>query len=260
MRNLIAVICLVLLSACGGGADVTVSGKASNLFKAVQTPINFLTEKQKIEGLRGEDDANPGVVFDAAGNTKNTVVVDLNETGQHLYDGEIGPDHLGTYTHVRITLAAAGQVITYADPTGTTAEKGYLEAYQDFDNSDGGSGGFPVGAIQHGDVLTAEEGSFHWFEIDAAKVYTHSEVRADVDAYQDPTPPEAVQVIELAEPVAIESGGAYELLIDFNVTDTFEYTDVDADALFEPTGDDHDGTANGISFRIKAPVISVSGE
>jgi hypothetical protein len=258
MRHLIAFIGLFLLIGCGGGASVTVSGKASNLFKAAQTPIEFMAAVLKFEGLRGEDDANPGVIFDAEGDAYQAAIVDLNEEGQPLYEGEIGPEHLGTYTHARITVAAAGQLITFYDETGTSGEKGYAEAFQDFDNSDGAVEELPAGEIQRGDVLVIEEESFHWFEIDASKTYSHSDVRAEVDAYQDATPGDAVQVVELSEPVTIEAAGAYELVIDFDVTDTFSYTDVDSDGQFEPLSDDHDGTANGFTFSIEVPVITVS--
>jgi hypothetical protein len=109
-------------------------------------------------------------------------------------------------------------------------------------------------------VLLAEGTDLEWFEIDESKTFSSSTVRSDVTAYQDVDPGAPVQLLPLASELTIEEGGSYVLRATFDVTDTFEYADLDADGKFEPLSDDHDGTMNGIDCALRKPVLSLAVE
>jgi hypothetical protein len=260
---------LLAVAGCFGGGKATITGNPAGMSvearvddpsRSAQTPLAFAAAVVKAELLRGEDDPSPGVMFDAAAGDVPFVLLDLTETDREIWAGEIPPRHLGTYTHVRITVPAVGQAITYVDPLAGPAEQTYVEFIEAVDNSDGAVAELPAAPIARGDVLVAVDDppSLQWFEIDAAREFSSSAVRSEVDAYQDPDPGLATQVIALDEELELVSDGEYVLSATFDVRDTFEYDDRDGDGAFEPFGDDHDGTTNGIGFRVLVPGVSVS--
>jgi hypothetical protein len=255
-------LALSVLAACtgaGGEATMSFDARAVNAYRAAQTPSEFAVAVVKAEVLRGPDDADPGVIFDAAAGDVPYALVDLTEDLQQVWAGALGERWFGTYTHTRVTVAAVGQVISYVDPAGIPHDQNYVELYQDVDNADGAEAGLPVGSLLRGDVLlSVDGGGLEWFQIDESRTFTGSDVRDAVTAYQDPTPGSATQLVELAEPVTIEAGGDYALDASFELTDTFEYLDLDADGAFEPLSDDHDGEMNGFEFRVLVPGVAAA--
>jgi hypothetical protein len=258
MRGLVSILLVCALAACHPPASIRVGAKTSNLFKALQTPSQFKAAIYKFEGLRGADDSNPAVIFDLETPGFVPAIVDLTEQDQQLFSGEVPERYLGRYTHCRITLGAAGQEIRYRDASAVDQTQRYIEFLEEFDNAAGVYDVLPRSLIGRGDVLIASASGYQWFEIDASKQSHTSAVRSALVPYHDPTPGDAVQLIELTEPVLINEGGDYNLLINFDVTDTFSYGDRDGDGFFEPLSDDHDGTINGFEFSIGVPAISVA--
>ena len=261
-----ALVLTATLTGCPGpegeeGASLTVAASTSTEGRAAretQTPQEFGAAIVKAELLRGADDSDPGVIFDAEDGDADAAIIDLTEEALTIYNGNISAQYLGTYTHARLTVAAGSQLIGYTDAAGSPQTQTFAEFYQDVDNSDGGYDLLPTGQIELGDVLLEDGGDFVWFQIDETGAFSSSDDRDGVTAYQDASPGEAVQLIELSESFVIEAGGSYTLHATFELTDTFSYDDVDADGAFEPLSDDHDGTMNGIDFGILVPGLSIT--
>jgi len=249
---------IVLIAGCAPEtATLSFRASASATAKSLQTPQEFAVVVLHAEMLRGTDDANPGVIFDAISTpVSGPAIVDLTETDIEIWSGEVPAAYFGTYTHVRATIAAAGQTITFTDEVGVDQTASYVEFYQDVDNSAGTYTDLPSGTIQSGDVLIWD-GGLKWFEIDETATYSASATRTDVTPYQDANPNDAIQTIAIEQEFTITSNGDHTLVANFNITDTFEYVDIDTDSAFEPLSDDHDGTMNGFTCAIHIPAVSI---
>lgn len=244
----------------GNPAGMTVEARAVDPDRSVQTPLAFGAVVGKVELLHDADDLDPTVIFDGAEGDTPYELVELTEEDEKIGSVTIPTERIGTYTHVRVTVAAVSQRVTLRDPGGEPAEQQYVEFVQPVDNSRSAVAKLPAAPILRGDVLVdlPEAPTLRWFEIDADRDFASSGVRSEVDAYQDPDPGVATQLLELDEELEIESAGDYVLSATFDPRDTFAFLDRDGDGAFEPFGDDHDGTTNGFGFSVRVPGVAVS--
>ncbi len=222
------------------------------------TPHKYKVAVSKVELLQSEDDENPVTVLDASVRRADFAVRELtNDRTRIARASTLG---VGTYTHLRMTIVMVAQQIDYLTVNDNARRGSFIQIFEDYDNSDGDVGFLPSASLLQGDVLghTFSEdfsSNFTWMHLTQNQAIEHVETRDD--AVLNITPGSNIRTIALDTPVTLNEGDEKTVVVDFDVTNTFSWEDLDEDSLFEPVTDDFDTDLNRPDFTVQMPTLDV---
>ncbi len=218
-----------------------------------QDPNNFKLFFSKILLLRTEDDEYPGVIFDVEEDVAMFNLISLSTTESEVYYDKLKPAYYGTYEYLQVVVGGVGQSIIES-----TNSYQFLQLYHELSNITGSFSTLPQNDFIPGDILIYEGDTYKWFEIDPTKTFNFCTTKTEVMPYSvDVTENSEIFTLKLTEAISVLGSKDLEILLELNINNVFEFNDLDGDDSFEPAGDDHDGTLNGVDFKLKLPIVTI---